>query len=94
MSTREFVIEDIQSVNVPEGMKAEIINVKLTVKVRGPAGEIARLTAKDISVTVDFANAEVGTSSYKATIAFTDDFQNVGAVGLHTVSATIQNKGG
>lgn len=94
LSTREFVIEDIQSVNVPEGMKAEIINVKLTVKVRGPAGEIARLTAKDISVTVDFANAEVGTSTYKATIAFTDDFQNVGAVGLHTVSATIQNKGG
>lgn len=89
LTTREFVVENIQSQNVPEGMEVEIINAKLVVKVRGPSADMARLTAEDIAVTVDFTNAEIGTSTYRASIAFTEEFLNVGALGPHTVSATV-----
>lgn len=88
--TREFTLDNFQIVNVPEGMEAEIINASLTVKVRGPAEEIRDLTAEDISAVVDFTNAEVGTSTYKATIVFGENFPNVGALKTNSVSATVQ----
>lgn len=88
--TREFTLDNFQMINVPEGMDAEIINASLTVKVRGPAEEINNLTAEDISAVVDFSNAEVGTSTYKATIIFGEEFPNVGALKTNSVSATVQ----
>lgn len=88
--TREFTLDSFQSTNIPAGMKAEIINATMTIKVRGPAEEINRLTAEDISAVVDFSNAEVGTSTYKATIVFGEEFPNVGALKTNSVSATVQ----
>lgn len=88
--TKEFTLENFQCINVPEGLDAEIINASLTIKVRGPANEIANLTAEDISAVVDFSNAEVGTATYKATIVFSEQFPNVGALKTNSVSATVQ----
>lgn len=87
---REFTLEKFQSINIPAGMSAEIINANLTVKVRGPAEEINRLTPEDISAVVDFSAAEVGTATYKATIVFAQGFPNVGALKTSSVSATVQ----
>ena len=88
--TKEFTLEKFQCINVPEGLDAEIINASLTIKVRGPATEITNLTAEDISAVVDFSNAEVGTATYKATIVFSEEFPNVGALKTNSVSATVQ----
>ena len=88
--TREFTLDTFKSINVPAGMTAEIINATLTVKVRGPAEELNRLTAEDISAVVDFSNAEAGTATYKATIMFGEEFPNVGALKTYSVSATVQ----
>ena len=88
--TKEFTVENIQSLNVPEGRTAEIINANLTVKVRGPAEQINRLTAEDITATVDFSAAEIGTSTYKATIVFGEEFPDVGALKTSSVTATVQ----
>lgn len=88
--TREFTLDTFQSINVPAGMAAEIINASLTVKVRGPAEEINALTAEDITAVVDFSSAEVGTATYKATIIFGEEFSNVGALKTSSVSATVQ----
>lgn len=88
--TREFIIDDFQTANLPKGMEAEIINANLTVKVRGPAAEIGKLTEKDISVVVDFSAAEVGTATYKANIVFAEGFEHVGALKTNSVSATVQ----
>ena len=87
---REFTLDTFQSINIPAGMSAEIINANLTVKVRGPADEINRLTAEDITAVVDFSAAEVGTATYKATIVFAEGFPNVGALKTSSVSATVQ----
>lgn len=88
--TREFTLDTFQSVNVPEGMSAEIINASLTVKVRGPASEITSLTDEDITAVVDFSAAEVGTATYKTSFTFSEKFANVGAMGTNSVSATVQ----
>jgi len=90
LKNREFVIDNFEMVNVPEGMVAEIINANLTIKVRGPEDEIVKLNERDITAVVDFSNAEVGTATYKATIRFSEKYPNVGALKTSSVSATVQ----
>ena len=89
LKTRDFVVDNIEMINVPEGMTAEIINANLTVRVRGPEEEIAALTEKDISAVVDLSAAEAGTATYKAFIKISDQFPNVGAMKTSSVSATV-----
>lgn len=93
LRTKEFVIENIKSVNVPEGMEAEIFSANLTVKVRGSEEEIAALTENDIFAEVDFSNAEVGTATYPANIRFSEEFTTIGALKANSVSATVRAKG-
>jgi len=92
LSTRELTIENIQMTNVPEGMEAELITEKLQVIVRGPTAEIANLTEEFVSVVVDLTGAEADTSTFKATILFTEDFPSVGALGTYSVSVIVQEK--
>ena len=89
LKTKEFVVDNIEMINVPEGMAAEIINANLTVRLRGPEAEISALTEDDISVVVDLSAAEAGTATYKAVIRISDDFPNVGAMKTSSVSATV-----
>lgn len=92
LTTRTITIDDIRSIHIPEGMKADIITAMLTISVRGSSSEVANLTEEDIYAVVDFSNAEVGTSTFKATIVFGEDFESVGVVGSCIVSATIQEE--
>jgi YbbR domain-containing protein len=94
LSIREFVVENIQAINVPEGLDVELITAKLTVKVRGPSALLSKMTAEDILVTVDFTGAEVGSSTFKATIVFGEAFPTAGAMGTYSVSATVQTAEG
>ena len=89
---KELVVENIEMINVPEGMTAEIINANLTVRVRGPEDEINGLTEQDISAVVDLSEAETGTATYKATIIIDEKFPNVGAMKTSSVSATVLPK--
>lgn len=89
LTTREFVVTNIQGINIPKGMQADIINEKLTVAIRGPAAELAELTEEDITAVVDFANAELGTATYKSAIRLPESIKTAGAVGTYSVSAAI-----
>ncbi len=89
LTTKDFVVENIKGINVPKGLQADIINEKLTVTVRGPAPELANLTPEDITVTVDFRNAELGTATYKPTIQLPSYMSTSGAVGSYSVSAAV-----
>lgn len=90
LSTREFDVDNIQMINVPEGLEAEIMNSSIKVKVRGPATEVSLLTADDITAVVDFSAAEIGNATFKATLSFDADFPNVGALKAYSVSATVR----
>lgn len=90
LMTTSIAVTDFAALNVPEGMEVEFITEELTVNVRGPKATIKNLTADHISVTVDFANAETGTFTFKANIVMGDGFRSVGAMGNYTVSATLK----
>ena len=89
---RDFVITDkqINIINVPDGMEAVLITENMTVTIRGTASEVTRLTDKDITVTVDFTGAPLGTSTFKATVTFPEGYTQLGAMGKPSVSATVQ----
>lgn len=89
LSIKEFELEGLTAINVPEGMEAEIITQKLTVQVRGPYGEVVRLTPGDIRAEVDFTGAQIGSSTFKVVITFGDTFEYLGVVGTCSASATV-----
>lgn len=93
LTMRELTVDRIDAVNVPEGLTADIINTTLNVKLRGPEKELDALEEKNVRAVVDFTNAEVGTATYKVKIVLDDQFPNVGAVKVGSISATVQSAG-
>lgn len=89
LATTEIVLEELKAINVPEGMEAEIITQKLTVKVRGPYGEVMRLLPQDVKAEVDFTGAQIGSSTFKVIITFGDTFEYLGVLGTCSASATV-----
>ena len=89
LKTKEFVVDKIEMIHIPEGMIAEVINANVTVRLRGPEAELSKLTEKDITAVVDLSAAEVGTATYKAVIVVGPEFPNVGALKTSSVSATV-----
>ena len=70
-----------------EGLEVELITQELNLQVRGPAEQIAKLTADDVMVVVDFTGAEVGTATFPVRAVFTDGFRDVGVFRADSVSA-------
>lgn len=89
LATREFLLQEIEAVNVPQGLEAEIYTKELTVRVRGLKEEMARLKAEDLLVTVDFSSAEIGTSTFRVHVRFADGFTHVGTLKADSVSASV-----
>jgi YbbR domain-containing protein len=95
LRTKELTVDeaDIELVNVPEGMEAELTTKTLKIHVRGTIGQIANITPGDLRVIIDLANAPVGTAQVKAQIIIADKYTNVGELGIHTVYAEIRESG-
>ena len=89
LATKTLVLDEFHSVNIPEGMTAEITTQELKVDIRGPVQLIQRVTAEDVRATVDFAGAEAGSFSVKVLITFSEEFAALGVVGPCTVVATV-----
>ena len=89
LAMKDIEVDNLTAINVPEGLDVEIITQKLTVKVRGPYGEVMRLTPQDLRAEVDFTGAQIGSSTFKVVITFGDTFQTVGVVGTCSAGATV-----
>lgn len=89
LSSKDFTIQQISMLNVPQGLEAELITESLVLTVRGPSAQVARLTADHIQVCVDFANAELGTSTFRANVIFADGFDDVGVLHTESISASL-----
>lgn len=92
LMVKEFEVENIEAINVPEGLEADIIEKKLTVILRGSALDLSRIMAEDIVVRADFTGAVAGTSTFKATVHFDEAFSAVGAIGSYSVTANVLQK--
>ncbi len=87
--TKTLKVSAIEGVNIPKGMKANIKNKTLEVTLRGSASQIQKLTEENITVRVDFTNAEVGAATYPATVHVDGEITGVGAIGSYSVSASV-----
>jgi len=91
LAVKTLNVTKIEAINVPEGLEAEMITAALEVRVRGPKSLIGTFSASDLSVTVDFADADVGTAKMKAVITIQNSkYDRIGVVGSYTVSAVLR----
>ena len=91
LSIEEYSVDQIQVINVPDGMDYTLLNRIMKVTLRGPAAVMKKVTADDIVVTVDLSNAELGAATVKAVISLVgDEFAEVGALGAYSVSVTMK----
>ena len=89
--TKTFTVTKFSEINVPENMEAEILAQALQVTVRGPKTLVSRMTERDVTVVVDFANAQLGTFTVKPTVVLGSAYSKVGAIGTYSVSATLRD---
>lgn len=92
LMVKSFEVENIEAVNVPEELEAEIIEKKLTIILRGPAADLMKITDADIVIRADLTGAVVGTSTFKATVHFGEEFSMIGAVRSYSVTANVLEK--
>lgn len=90
LRTKTLNITNIQAINVPEGKTASIITKALEVYFRGPKALIDGLKESNVTITVDFTNAQTGTATMRADVVLEAEYAQVGAVGSYSVSATLR----
>lgn len=88
--TKTFMVTNFSPMNVPEGLEAEIVNQALSVTVRGPQELVERMTEEDVTIMVDFSQAQIGTFTVKANVVMGMTYTKVGAIGTYQVSATLR----
>ena len=90
LSTREFTVENIRVVGVPDGLEYELVTKRLTVTVRGPSDVINQMTAQALLVTADITGKTPGTLIVNANVSTTDPvYAQVGALGTISVSVKL-----
>ena len=87
--TKTLTISSIEGINIPKGMKVDIKTKALEVTLRGPADQIRKLTEEDVTIRVNFAGAELGMSTYPASIYVGGQNTSVGALGNYSVYASV-----
>lgn len=90
LATKTLTVKEITPVNVPAGMKAELLTKALEIQIRGPKDKLDSITEEHIKVEADFTETEIGAVKVKVIITCTDDA--FGAVGSYTVSATVKEE--
>lgn len=89
LSTKVLTVEDIQLLNIPDDMKAELTTQVLEITLRGPSAQISSITGENVTVTVDLSGAAPGTVTRKATITLDSAYGDCGAMGSYSVSVTL-----
>lgn len=90
METKTLTLsrDQITVVNLPEGLKAEIITQKIDVKFRGPTDQVRPLRLEQITATVDLTDCEAGGYTLQLNIEV-KDASRVGAYGSYKISVNL-----
>lgn len=90
LRTVHFKVTNIQLVNVPEGLSAELVTKELQISVRGPKDLMDKMKNTDLYVTVDLTGASLGSTTVKAQVVIGSGFEAAGAIGSYSVNVTVQ----
>lgn len=89
LAVKKLNVTNIQAINVPAGMKADIYAQAREITVRGPSALIDKITAKDVTVTVDFAGLQPGQYVMRGNASFSSAYSSVGVVEAIEVKADL-----
>lgn len=89
--TKTFTIPgtNIQCINVPEGLEAEIITQSLKLDLRGPRVLVSPMSTTEFILRVDFAGKQAGTFTMQVEVVMDPGFEEVGVLGTCSVTATL-----
>jgi hypothetical protein len=85
-------VENIQLVNIPDGNRALPINTTVDVRIRSASVLVQKITASDLSITVDLKNEARSSGRYEfdAVVAFKNpELRDVGILDHYTVDVEI-----
>lgn len=86
----ELTVTAFEAVNVPEGMKEEILAQSLQVRIRGPKTQMAQINAQDVKIVVDFKDRQAGTFNVGAKVVIVNPaYSTAGALGNYSVIASL-----
>ena len=88
---KEFEVNQIEVINVPEGLDYDLLNEVLKIRLRGSISLINTLNAENIVLTVDLSGKEIGSFTIKPVLAIKgEQYATVGAVGSYSVSIAVK----
>lgn len=90
LGSKTLTVTNFTQLNIPSGLRVDMITQQLDIVVRGPKAVIDGITTENVTVTVDFANEQIGTATVKAEIAINAD--GVGAVGTYHITASLRRR--
>ena len=90
LKSKKLTVTNIQAINVPAGMTADIYTKQLSITVRGPSKQINSIKADDVKVTVDFTGVQPGENKLKGIASFESAYSSVGVVEIIEVTANLQ----
>lgn len=93
LTTKTMSVDNIELINIPEGLEAELVTKIMEINLRGPKGLIKDITEEQVTVKVDLSEAQTGTDKYAVTIEFGSGFAGVGALNSYTVMVTLTEAG-
>lgn len=90
LETVELTVMRFEAINVPQGMRADILTQSLAVKVRGPKEQMDKLTAADLKIVVDFKDGKPGNFNANAKVTVVNEaFASAGALGTYMVTVSL-----
>lgn len=90
LETVELTVMRFEAINVPQGMRADILTQSLAVKIRGPKEQMDKLTAADLKIVVDFKDGKPGNYNANAKVTvINEEFASAGALGTYMVTVSL-----
>lgn len=90
LPTREIKVENIEAINLPSGMTAQLGGVSKTITLRGPQNKLDAIKPENLKIQVDFSGAALGTNVYPVIVVIDAEFaDDVGAMSSTEIAATV-----
>lgn len=89
LDTEVFAVNNIRTINPPEGYNAETITQSVLVTVRGPAEELANIDASQIRVVANLSGVTTEGNQQVLARVYLDGTGTVGVIGEYSISVNI-----
>lgn len=89
LDTEVFAVNNIRTVNEPEGYTVDIVTQSVLVTVRGPAEDLANIDASQIQIVADLSDMTVEGSRQVLARVYLNGTSTVGVIGEYSISVNI-----